>query len=1071
MRKFLLSIAFFCFLGMQLYAQKTVTGTVTDANDGSKLPGVTVIVKGTQKGTITGADGAYSIDVKAGADTLIFSFVGMETIKKAIGNQTVVNVQMTAIVTQLDELVVTALGISREKKALGYSVQEVGGEELAEAKEANIINSLSGRVAGTQITNASGAVGSSARITIRGNSSFTNNQPLWVVDGVPISNSSTDVDQWGATDFGNAAMDIDPANIESISVLKGANAAALYGSRAANGVILIKTKTGESKTKGLGVTVSSAVTFDQTYNFANYQNSYGQGVAGSEYYYYTLGASLDGYTYQEFADGTFDPGIGFNYYDGAGGGVNDGVDESWGPRLDNGLLIPQFNSPLSDPNDPTTRIATPWKSREDNVRNFFQTGVTFDNSVTVTNSGDAGAMRFSMSQFSQEGTIPNTDLTRNSVSFNGTQNVADWLKTNVMVNYVKNKSDNLPVQGYSSNNVMQSMGGWFGRQVNVQALEANYRKFNIFGNPYNWNTNYHNNPYWNANYNTTSRERDRVFGKASVDAEIYEWLKVTGRMGIDFSSEQRKHVDYALSNETPLGAFWQQDRRDMEMNSDLFATLNHEFGDFSVNGIIGTNFRKNKYSSMRIEALELTVPNLFTISNVKGNPVAEMYDEEMETYSIYGQASVGWKRTVYVDITARNDWSSTLPSDEWSYFYPSFTGSVILTELVDIDEDLVSFAKLRGGWAQVGNTTDPYQLSLMYEGSDPFGNVTPFSTSRLLPPTGLVPEEVNSTEFGLEAKFYKNRFSLDFTYYNQVTKNQILQIDISQASGFDNQLINAGEIQNKGIELQIGAEWIKQKDFSWRTDVNWAKNWNKVNELYGDLESYQITSSWNGLSIQARPGQAFGVIYANGFQYDDNGNKIIGSDGLPLASEAPVAVGNITPDWTGGIRNTFKYKTVSMSILIDGRYGGDLFSVSDWFGAYAGVSEETAADGIREHGLVVDGVLEDGTPNDKVISASSYYGGYWGREVNSVIDGSYIKLREIVISYDIPKKYVQKLGFVQGASVSFVGRNLAILYTHSSNDIGIDPETGFGANLNGLGLEQFQLPTARTLGFRINLNF
>ncbi|ALO15285.1 TonB-linked outer membrane protein, SusC/RagA family [Salinivirga cyanobacteriivorans] len=1077
MGKFLFTLVFLSFLGIQSYAQKTVTGTVTSASDGSEMPGVTVVVKGTQVGTITANDGSYSIEVPQGADTLMFSFIGMNSVKKAIGNQTVINVQMVSAVTELDELVVTALGISREKKALGYAVQEVGGDDLAEAKEANIVNSLSGKVAGTQVTNASGAVGSSSRITIRGNSSFTNNQPLWVVDGVPISNASSDVSQWGATDFGNAAMDLDPSNIESLTVLKGANAAAIYGSRAANGVIVVKTKTGEKAKKGIGVNISSAITFDQAYNFANYQNEYGQGVAGSEYYYLTSGANFDGASYQDFADGSWNGNYGFFYYDGGASpddpySVNDNVDESWGPRLDAGLEIPQFNSPLTDPNDPMTRQATPWVSRPDNVKNFFQTGVTFDNSVTLTSNGEMGAMRLSLSHFDQKGTVPNTDLTKYTVSFNGTQNMTEWLKSNVTFNYVNNASDNLPVQGYSSNNPMQSMGGWFGRQVNMEALEAHYDELNVFGNPYNWNTNYHNNPYWNVNYNTTSRTRDRVFGTASVDAEITDWVKVTGRVGVDYYSEVRKHVDRTMSNEQPYGAFWQSDRNNMEVNADLFASFSKEFGDVSVDGILGTNFRRNEYGSMYLEAAELTVPNLFTISNVRGNPSTDMYDETFETNSVYAQASIGWRRAIFLDMTARNDWSSTLPADEWSYFYPSFTGSVIINELLELESDILSFAKIRGGWAKVGNDTDPYQLSLTYGGVDPFGNVTPFATSRLLPPVGLKPEQVTSTEIGLDLRFLKNRFSLDFTYYDQITYDQILQIDISQASGFDNQLINAGEIENKGFEVQLGATWFKDVNgFSWTTTVNWAKNWNQVNELYGDLEAYQITSSWGGLTIEARPGQAFGVIKAGGFVYDEDGNKVIGANGLPLTTDAPVEVGNITPDWTGGVRNTFSYKTISLSVLVDGRYGGDLFSVSDWFGAYAGVTEETAQDGIRENGLVVEGVSEDGTPNDVVISAADYYAGYWGREVNSVIDGSYIKLRELVLSYKIPQKIISKVGFIEGASVSFVGRNLAMLYIHPSNDVGIDPETGFGANLNGLGLEQFQLPTARTLGFRVNLNF
>lgn len=1072
MEKFIYLLIPLMFLGGYSFGQKKVTGTVTDASDGSLLPGVTVVVKGATSGTITDVKGLYTISVPDGKDTLVFSFIGMNTVEKLVGNQSTINVVMSSAVTELDELVVTALGISRERKAVGYAVQDVKGDELAEAKESNIVNALTGRVAGAQVTNASGAVGASSRIVIRGNASFTSNQPLWVVDGVPISNAASDVSQWGDTDYGNAAMDIDPSNIESLTVLKGANAAALYGSRAANGVILVQTKTGKKAKKGIGVVISSSVTFDQAYNFVNYQNKYGQGDLGDEYYYYASGAYQSGISYQDFATGNFSDSYGFNYYDGSWGGINDGIDESWGARLDIGLNVQQFNSPLTDPNDPNSRVATPWVSNPDNVKDFFQTGVTFDNSVTMTSSGDNGFMRLTFNQFEQKGTIPNTDLVKRGVSFNGTQNLATWLRSNVTMNYVNNHSDNLPGQGYGPNNVMQSLGGWFGRQVDVTALENTYKQLDVNGNPYNWNTSYHNNPYWTVYNNTSSRTRDRIFGNTSLDADITDWMKVTGRVGIDYYGETRKHVDYNLSKDWDDGHFLQTDITNLVLNTDLFLSFDKTFGDFSFNGLLGTNFRNHEYGSMSLEALKLTVPNLFTISNVQGNPIATMYDEQFQGYSMYGQASVGWKRAIFLDVTGRNDWSSTLPSDNWSYFYPSITASVIANELLSIESDILSFAKIRGGIAKVGNDTDPYKLMLMYYGQSPFGEVTPFSTSRLMPPKGLEPEEVLSSEIGVDLRFLDSRFGLDFTYYNAVTSKQILEVDISTASGYSSQLINAGEIQNKGVEIQLNADIVRSKDgFNWNMNINWAKNWNKVNKLYGDMEVYQITSSWNGVSIEARPGEAFGVIRANGFTYDDNGNLLVGANGLPIPADEPVKVGNITPDWVGGIRNTFSYKDVSLSVLIDGRYGGDLYSVSDWFGAYAGLTEETAVDGIREHGLIVDGVFEDGTPNDVVISAKNYYKSYWGLEEHSIIDGSYIKLREIVLTYKVPQKYIDKIGFIQGASLSFVGRNLAIMYLHPSNDVGIDPETGFGSNLNGLGLEQFQLPTSRTLGFRVNLNF
>jgi len=1060
---------------------RQITGTVTSSEDGMPLPGVSVAVKGTTVGGITDPDGKYTLkSVPADAQFLEFHFVGFETKEVDIAGKSVVDVVMIPASIGLDEVVVTALGISREKKALGYAVQDVKGDELAKAKETNIVNSLTGKVAGVQITNSSGAVGSSSRVIIRGNSSFGNNQPLWIVDGVPISNAATDVSQWGDADFGNAAMDLDPANIESISVLKGANAAALYGSRAANGVILVTTKQAKSGKKGIGISVTSSVAFDKVYKTPNYQNLYGQGLVGSEFYHLVNEGGIGSMTYQEYAEEN-----GFTYYDGDGGGVWDHVDESWGPRLDVGLNLPQFNSPLTDPLDPDSRIATPWISYPDNVKDFFETGITLDNNVTISQAAENAAVRISLSNQTISGTIPNTDLTKNSLNFNGTMNLGSRIKANASINYVNNFSANLPGQGYDGNNVMQSLGGWFGRQVDMVDLRENWQNFNVHGNPYNWNTSYHNSPYWTTYYNTTSRDRDRVFGNINLSADLTDWMTVMGRVGTDLYREMRKHVEYTKTVDYPYGYFWQNMRYNNETNIDFVTTMNKEFGDFSVNGTVGANMRMYKYNFMSITPNELTVPNLFTIGNVKGNPTTTMTDREFETFSVYGQASLGWKRTLFLDITARNDWSSTLPSTNWSYFYPSFTGSFILTELLELDPTYISFAKLRGGWAQVGNDTDPYQLLATFEAEDDtYGGVSMFHTNRTLPPLDLLPEITTSMEAGLEMKFLNNRLGFDVTFYDSKTTNQIMLVDISDATGYDNMLINAGEIENKGVELQFNADVLKSSSgFNWNVTVNWAKNMNSVNELYVDpitgqkVDAYQLGSSWGGMTIEARVGEPFGIIKGNGFVRDADNNLVIGSNGLPLTEDAPIELGNITPDWTGGINNSFSYKGLSLSFLIDGRMGGDLFSVSDWFGAYAGISQETAEGGIREHGLVVNGVVADadGNPtnvvNTQVVSAENYYGGYWGREENSIIDGSYIKLREIVIGFDLPKSIVQKTGFIQSANFSIVGRNLAILYTHSSNDIGIDPETGFGTSNDGMGLEQFQLPTARNIGFKLNLKF
>ena len=1074
MRKFTIFLAFLLFCGMQVAnAQKTIKGTVTSSEDGNAIPGVAVLVKGTTIGTTTDLDGKYSLEVPEDAKVLVYQYVGMGTVEMAIGTKTVINVVLKPTATSIEGVVVTALGISREKKALSYSVQDVKGDELAKVKPLNIVNALSGKIAGVQITSASGAVGASSRITIRGNSSFGDNQPLFVVDGTPISNYASAVSQYGDSeydggqDFGNAAMDIDPANIESVSVLKGANAAALYGSRAANGVILITTKKGtKGKQKGIGVSFTTSTTFDNVAVLPKYQDKYGQGYYGSEYDYDQYHEQLGFDSYADFASG-----FAFCYVDGNWGGAMDGMDESWGPRLDIGLNIPQFDSPIID----GVRQATPWVSHPDNVRDFFQTGITEDNNVALTAGSENASARLSLSRQDVKGALPNTDLTKNTVNFTGNLQLTKRFSANAVVNYVQNHSDNLPGGGYDENNVMQSIGSWFGRQVNMQSLKDNWDTFGENGLPYNWNSSYHNNPYFTANKNTTSRTRDRIFGNVSLKYELTDWLNVMARVGTDFYNEYRKHVVADGSIESSHGgSFWQNQRANTETNADLIFTFNKNITeDISVDGVLGANYMNHKYHFMYLSASELTVPNLYTITNVRGNASSSMTDREYESNSVFGSANFSYKHWLFIDFTARNDWSSTLPEDNWSYFYPSVGGSFIFTDAFGLESDILSYGKVRAGWAQVGNATSPYQLLATYgASSDPFNGVAQYYYSRTLPPIGLEPEKTATMEVGVNLKFLNNRFGIDATYYDKVTKNQILAVDIAPSSGFNSMLLNAGEIENKGVELLLTGDILKSKSgLNWNMTINWAKNDNKVNELYGDLESYQISSSWGGLTIEARPGETFGIIRGSGYERNDAGEILIGDDGLPMATANPINIGCITPDWTGGIRNSFSYKNLNFSFLIDGRKGGDIFSVTQMFGAYAGILDFTAEGDIRENGLIADGVKEDGTPNDIVVGARPYFENWYGIKETSIIDGSFIKLRELVIGYDLPKTFMNKIKFLQTANISFVGRNLALLYTDDSNKAHIDPETGFGTTNSGMGIEQYQLPPTRSLGFKLHVTF
>lgn len=1063
-----------------------ISGVITSKEDGSPLPGASVLVKGnTTSGTTTDENGKFRLSVPENS-TITVSFIGYLSQEIVLSGKTVFNVALESDHKLLNEVVVTALGVTREKKSLGYSIQEVKGAELTRSNEQNVLNSLSGKVAGVQITAGSGAVGSGSRIVLRGNNSFGNNQPLFVVDGVPVSNFSTNTTSSGAVDYGNAIAEIDPNNIASMSVLKGANAAALYGYQAANGVILITTKNGKGAGKGTSVSYSGGFSYEKPYILPKYQNSYGQGVYGEEYMWKKAN---NGQTYQDYATST-----GFSYKDGLGNGINDGVDESWGPRLDAGLLIPQYNSPL-DANG--NRTATPWVSHPDNVKSFFQTGYTIDNSVAIATNSDKGDSRLSFGQQKQIGTIPNTDQKRYTIQLNTTQNVTKRLKTNALINYVRTENDNLVGQGYHANNPMQSIGGWFGRQVDMADLKEHYQETFSNGMPYNWNNNFHDNPYFNVNNNTHSRYKDRIFGNVSATYHFHDWLNAMARIGTDWSAEQRKELTYNKSNETLTsmadktwggGKFTESKYNINEINADLILTGHGNFSkDLSLSYTAGANYRNYNYNYSSLGASQLTVPDLFTISNAKGSPTTAMTTNKLRTNSVYAQASLGYKDYLFLDMTARNDWSSTLPKGNWSYFYPSASLSWVFTNVIPVNPDILSFGKLRGSWASVGNGGSPYQLQSSYiANSTAFDGVTLYSISSTLPPLNLKPEKAKSTEAGVELQFLNRRIGLEATYYNKITTNQIMQVNISGASGYSTMQLNAGEIQNKGVELQLNAGIIRNPEgFNWDISVNWAKNKSMVNKLYEDptthqkLEAYTITSVW-GMTVDAIPGQAYGVMRGASFARDaSTGAIIIGSNGLPTYNSTPTAVGNVMPDWVGGVTNSFTYKNFNFNFLLDMRKGGDVFSVTQWFGLQSGVIAPTVAGGIRENGLIVGQdvlkdekvAMADGTPNTIRVGARDYFQSLWGGRETAIVDGSFIKLRQIELGYSLPAAFTSKYPWLKGAGISVFARNVALLYTHKSNVAHIDPETGFGVGNDGLGIEQYQIPSNRSIGVKLNVKF
>jgi len=1056
-RKFIITfILLIAFIGNVIGQERTITGTATSAEDGTSLPGVNIIVKGTAIGTITDMDGNYSITVPGDAEELEFSFVGMLTKTVTIGSANVIDVILETGVQEVEEVIVTALGITREKKTLGYAVQDLSADQLNQAKDNNIVNSLSGKVAGVQVTSGGSTVGASSRIVIRGNASFSGNQPLFVVDGTPIDNATTNLGGAGGIDWGNKASDIDPNNIESLTVLKGANATALYGSRATNGVILITTKKGDEGRK-LGVDFTSSVVFDRPGYFPAFQNEYGGGDRGSEFYYekYLVDNPGSTLTYNEYAKQ-----YSYNWVDGMGGGVSDGWPINWGPRLDAGLKLDQW---ASGPN-------SPWISQPDNYKmDYFRLGVNVENNIAISSTGEKAFGRISFTNLNTSGIIEFTDQKQNTVNASVTVMPSDKITATVNVSYLRKESDNIPNNGYSGAIVDFAwiQRDWDVKQARKQYDESGNEEPGIYGT-------WMDNPFYTLQ-NTTGFTRDRTYGNGAVTYQMTDWASISGRVGVDFYNEYRKDITQSGTfnniNRGRGGQFWQTQIYTKEVNADLILKLDKKFGDIRVDGIVGANFRNNQYKDMYMRANDLTVPDLYTISNVSGTPGLSMYDYEKETNSAYFAANGSYKDYIFLGITGRNDWSSTLPADNRSYFYPSVSLGFSVIDAFQIESDIISYAKLRGSWAKVGGDTGPYQLSRTYSAGT-YNSISIFQPTGTLPPTDLKPEETQSFEIGADMRFWRDRLDLDITYYNQKTVNQILSVATSRTTGYGAMRLNAGEISNKGVEVMLNGRAVDHSSgLTWDITLNWAKNKSMVEKLYGDLESYQISPGFGGCKSLGIPGEKWGILWGLPFRKNDEGKIIVNDNGIPTTTNVGEALGNVTPDWTGGLRNSFRYKSVNLNFLIDMRMGGDFFSCSAWHSYFTGSYEVTTKNNVRETGLIVDGVREEGSKNDIRVSAQDYYMGswMWNNHEYSIIDGSYIKLREVVLGYNFN---VNNINWLHSLNISFIGRNLALLYRdEAAKELGLDPEVGLGGGENGLGFENFQIPTNRSYGIKLRVSF
>ncbi|WP_447640529.1 MULTISPECIES: SusC/RagA family TonB-linked outer membrane protein [Chitinophagaceae] len=955
---------------------------------------------------------------------------------------------------ELDEVVVTALGISKTRKSLGYSVQEVKNDKLSVAKSNNLVNDLSGKVAGVRITNSQGNMGSS-RIVIRGETSLAGyNQPLFVIDGIPVDNSQ--LGAGGSRDFANAVSDINPEDIESLSVLKGPTAAALYGSRAAHGVILIKTKSGAKK-KGLGITVNSNNTFDNVLILPKFQNVFGQGASGK-----------------------------FSYVDGAGSGVNDNVDESWGPKMQ-GQLIPQFGS---------NGVAVPFVAHPNNVKDFFKTGFTTDDGIAIADAGDKYNYRLSFNNSHQTGITPNTILNKRNFSANVSFKLAPKLTVFTTANYYILNAPNLPgIAGKRATSTMLQFI-WFGRQVDMDALKKSYFET---GSPNNWNNSYYPNPYFAAYENTVQQNRNRLVGDAGFQYEITNDLSVKFHSGVDDYNDRRKlRIAYGTSG-TPYGSYTEDAYHVNENNTELLLTYKKDLNqDFNLNIVAGGNIRNNTLEQNYQQAPRLAVPDVYTLANSRDPLVSTSFLSRKRVYSAYGSAQLSYRSYAFINATARNDWSSTLPVGNQSYFYPSINASLVWTDAFNLRSDVLSYGKVRIGWAKVGSDADPYQLTNAYNFATPLDGAPILTSSGIKNNPNLKPETTKSWEAGLEFGFFKNRVHLDVSAYNTNSLDQIVSLDVPAGTGYLKEVFNAGKINNKGIEVVLGITPIRHNDFSWNIDFNFAANKSKVDYLdkEGRYTTYLLGSDGTAQTI-AMVGQKYGTIVGTAYQRDNSGNIVVDASGLPVTDPTIKAFGSFQPKWIGGINNNFTYKNFNFGFLVDASIGGKLYSGTNATGNYTGVLEQTLQGRDADHGglsyfypgndnskaaqpvsaeagnntvyddgIVVKGVTANGQANSQIITASQYYKALDNINEAYIYNASYIKLREARFGYTFSPSWLKKFN-IQSATFSITGRNLWIIHKNVPN---IDPETAFNTG-NGQGLEDLTYPTTRSFGFNLNLKF
>jgi TonB-linked SusC/RagA family outer membrane protein len=1038
---FLLVLTLFVYL-VNGQSQGVITGIVTSGADGAPLPGVTVLVPKTAAATVTDGEGKFSVRITKSVTQLQFSYTGFATQLVDVNNRSVIDVKMSVGGNPLSEVIVTALGVETQRKAIGYSAQVVEGKSLTEAREVNVANGLKGKVAGVHVNPSSGGAGASSFVIIRGNSSLTGDpQPLYVVDGIPIDNQTIDQPNIGnGRDFGDGIGNINPDDIENITVLKGPAAASLYGSRGANGVILVSTKKGR-KGKGAMIDFNSNAVFEKPNVNPTKQNIWGGGYDDN---YTSLNTvTIGGQQVIQWPNWLID---------------------NWGGKMD--------GQPISVETWPELGLKPYTPRPVNNLQRFYNTGSTLTNTVGASGGDDKTVYRFSASDLHNEGIIPHQSLQRQTLDLRVSANVTPKLYIDAKINYIREKGENRPQNGINFTNVAADLN-IIPNFIDLDWLK-NYKRPD--GSMVNWKAGSPYNPYWVVNEIKENDTRDRMIGFISAKYKFNDWLSLQGRTGTDFYTDVRfSSVGAGTPGSYLDGEVNSNQIRVKEENTDALLTASGKLSaDFNGSFSVGANHRNHDEQFSGNEGIGLNVPGLYNISNAQ-LVIPRSYYSRKQINSVYYFGQLSYKGFLYLDITGRNDWSSTLGLNNQSFFYPSVSSSFIFTDAFAMKSKILSFGKLRASYAEAGNDAAPYQTTAGYNvNSSTNYNGQPFASIRdVIPALNLKNELTHSYEFGTELRFFENRLGIDVTYYNSSTTNQILHLGLAAPTGFSTAVINAGEIRNKGLEIFLTATAVKAGSFRWDISINFSHNRSEVVSLYPGVATLPLLNPGDA-GIEARPGQPFGNIVGFKFLRNENGDILLDASGKWQRSADRVVLGNIQPDFLGGITNTFSYKGFSLSAMIDVRKGGQVYSYTKYDQMAKGTGKFTE----NRTNLIANGVIETSPgkyeKNDKVIVASDYYAGQgpWGGiDQTMVINADYVALREATLSYDLGSSLFKKTVF-RTARLSVVGRNLFYLYRDPQFKLmDISPETAFSPTAAAQGFEARGIPTTRSLGLNLSFSF